>query len=134
MEAIAYAFYYIIPYIAVVVFFGGIIYQISRWRQVGVPPVRMSLFPRPEGRLARLLDALVDMFTLKGLWKVNKPLWIGSFIMHLGLLLLLTGHIRVFNDLDFVWNLLNWSPEQVDQFSKVAGITAGLLKVTQHLF
>ncbi len=70
---------------------------------------------------------LVDMFTLKGLWKVNKPLWVGGFIMHFGLLLLLVGHVRAVTDYYFLWDLLQWGEEQQEQFSRVAGITAGLL-------
>lgn len=127
METIAYIFYYITPYIAVVVFFGGIAYQLYRWGQAKPVPARLSLFPRPQGRLARFLDALVDMFTLKGLFRVNKPLWVGGFIMHLGLLLLLTGHVRAFTDYYFLWDLLQWDEEQVHQFSAIAGTIAGLL-------
>ena len=51
METIKFIFFYITPYIAVVVFFGGIGYQVYRWRQAKSLPARLSLFPRHEGRL-----------------------------------------------------------------------------------
>jgi nitrate reductase gamma subunit len=127
MRTIAFFFYYVTPYIAVVVFLGGIAYRLYRWRQKSPVSARLSLFPRPESRLGRLVDTVVDMFTLKGLWKVNKPLWVGGFIMHLGLLLLLLGHVRAFTDYYFMWELLQWGEEQQDQFSRVAGTIAGLL-------
>jgi nitrate reductase gamma subunit len=127
MEIIAFLFFYVTPYVAVAVFFGGIVYQLHRWRQQSPVSARMSLFPRPQGRLGRLVDTLVDMFTLKGLWKVNKPLWVGGFIMHFGLLLLLAGHVRAVTDYYFLWRLLQWGEEQQEQFSRLAGGIAGLL-------
>jgi nitrate reductase gamma subunit len=127
MEAIEFILTYITPYIAVVVFVGGLIYQFYRWRNKSSVPAHLSLFPRPESRLGRLVDALVDMFTLKGLFKVNKLLWIGAFVMHVGLLLLLLGHIRVVTDFYFLWDWINWGEEELHTFSAVAGITAGLL-------
>lgn len=127
MEYIAFLFYYVTPYIAVIVFLGGIAYRLYCWRQKSPVTAHLSLFPRPQSRLGRLGDTLVDMFTLKGLWQVNKPLWAGGFIMHLGLLLLLLGHVRAFTDYYFLWELLQWGKEQQTQFSHVAGTIASLL-------
>lgn len=127
METIAFLFYYITPYVAVAIFFGGLVYRIFRWRQKGPVPANLSLYPRPRSRLGRLVDTLVDMFTLKGLLRVNKRLWVGGFVMHLGLLLILVGHVRAFTDYYFLWDLLRWGEEQQHQFSAVAGTIAGTL-------
>jgi nitrate reductase gamma subunit len=90
-------------------------------------PAKLSLFPRPESRIGRLGDALVDMFTLKGLFKVNRWLWAGGLLMHAGLLLLILGHIRVVTDFYFLWRWLGWGDAETHTFSAVAGITAGIL-------
>ncbi len=127
MELLAFVFYYITPYIAVVVFFGGLAYRVYRWWKKPPVAAHLSLFPRPQSRLGRLLDTLVDMFTLKGLFRVNKPLWLGGFIMHLGLLFVLVGHIRAFTDFYFLWKLLGWGKEEQYLFSAIAGTTAGTL-------
>jgi nitrate reductase gamma subunit len=127
MEVIEYALAYITPYVAVITLLAGTAYQVYRWQQKSPVPARLSLFPRPEGRLARLADALVDMFTLKGLLRVNRLLWAGGFIMHLGLLLLILGHIRVVTDFYFFWDWIGWGEEELHTFSAVAGTTAGLL-------
>jgi len=124
---IAFLFYYVTPYVAVAIFLGGIAYRIYRWREKEPVPAHLSLFPRPRSRLGRVVDMLVDMFTLKGLWKVNKPLWVGGFVMHLGLLLLLLGHVRAFTDYYFLWDLLQWGEEQQTHFSHVAGLIVGIL-------
>jgi len=134
METIAFLLSYITPYIAVVVFVGGITYQVHRWRQKEGIPARLSLFPRPGSRLSRLTDTLVDMFTMRGLLRVNRPLWIGGFMMHLGLLLLLLGHVRVVTDYYFLWDLLKWGEEQQHQFSSIAGINAGFLFLVPLLY
>jgi nitrate reductase gamma subunit len=127
METIEYILSYITPYIAVVVFFGGLAYQAYRWRQAKPVAAHLSLFPRPEGRLARLGDTLVEMFTLRGLLRVNTMLWVGGFIMHVGLLLLILGHIRVVTDFYFLWDWLNWGESELHDFSVIAGLSAGFL-------
>jgi nitrate reductase gamma subunit len=127
MQTIEFLLSYITPYIAVIVFVGGLAFQAYRWRQAKPVPAKLSLFPRPKSRLGRLADALVDMFTLKGLFRVNTLLWAGAFIMHIGLLLLLLGHIRVVTDYYFLWDLLNWGDSETHTFSSVAGLSAGFL-------
>ncbi len=127
MDSLAFVFFYIAPYLALTVFVGGIGYRVYTWQQKKPTPAHLSLFPRPSGRLGRLGDALVDMLTLKGLWRVNKPLWVGAFIMHLGLLLLLMGHVRTVTDYYFLWDLLNWGEQEQHLVSTIGGITAGTL-------
>ena len=127
MEVVEYILTYITPYIAVVVHIGGIAYQVYRWRQRSPVPANLSRHPRPESRIGRLGDALLDMFTMKGLFKVNKLLWVGGFVMHLGLLLLIVGHIRVVTDFYFLWDWLSWGEAETDTFSAVAGTSAGAL-------
>jgi nitrate reductase gamma subunit len=127
MDVVEYILSYITPYIAVIVLVGGVAYQLYRWQQSKPVPAHLSLFPRPEGRFGRLADTLVDMFTMKGLLRVNRLLWVGGFIMHVGLLLLILGHIRVVTDFYFLWDWLRWGEEELHTFSLVAGLTAGFL-------
>lgn len=127
MDTIAFIFFYITPYIAAAVFIGGSIYRVRSWGQKSPIPAKLSLFPRPESRWGRVGDALTDMFTLKGLFRVNKPLWIGAIVMHLGLLLLVSGHVRTVTDYYFIWDLLNWGEEETHLISSIGGITAGIL-------
>ena len=127
MDVIEYILAYITPYLALIVFVGGLIYQVYRWGQKSPVPAHLSLFPRPDSRQGRLVDTLIDMFTMKGLFRVNRVLWAGGFIMHLGLLFTFAGHIRAFTDFYFLWRLLDWGPERQHTFSAVAGTIAGLL-------
>lgn len=127
METIGFLVSYITPYIAVIVLIAGTAYQLYRWSQREPVPAHLSLYPRPESRWGRLGDALLDMFTMKGLFKVNTLLWAGGFIMHVGLLLLIVGHIRVVTDVYFLWDWLGWGEKELHTFSLIAGVTAGLL-------
>ena len=127
MEVVEYILAYITPYVAVIVLIGGVAWQLYRWRMAKPVPAHLSLYPRPQSRLGRLGDALLDMFTLKGLLRVKPLLWAGGFIMHIGLLLLIVGHIRVVTDFYFLWDWIGWGEEELHTFSAVAGTTAGLL-------
>lgn len=134
MDVVEYILAYITPYVAVIVLIGGVAYQLSRWSRKQPVPAHLSLFPRPETRPGRLLDALVDMFTLKGLFKVNRLLWAGGFVMHVGLLLLIVGHIRVVTDFYFLWDWIGWGEGELHTFSVVAGLTAGFLFMIPLLY
>jgi len=127
MSVVKYILAYITPYLAMATLLGGVGYQVSRWIRKKPVPFHLSLFPRPESRLGRWLDALVDMLTMKGLFRVNKPLWIAGFIMHVGLALLILGHIRTVTDFYFLWRWLNWGDAETHLFSAIAGITAAIL-------
>ena len=127
MTTIEYIVAYITPYVALGVFLGGIAYQVNRWRQRKPAPAKLALYPQPKSFWGRLGDTLLDMFTLKGLFRVNKPLWIGGLVMHVGLLLLFLGHIRVVTDFYFLWDWLSWGEEETHLFSAVAGTLAGIL-------
>jgi len=127
MEAIEFLIAYITPYIAVVVFVGGLAYRLYRWRNKAPITAHLSLFPRPDSRLARVVDTLADMFTMRGLFRTNTLLWVGGFIMHVGLLLLILGHIRVVTDFYFLWDAIGWGEEELHTFSLVAGLLAGAL-------
>ena len=126
MDVIEYILSYITPYLAVIVLVGGVAYQLYRWQQSKPVPAHLSLYPRPESRLGRLADTLVDMFTMKGLLRVNRLLWVGGFIMHLGLLLLILGHIRVVTDFYFLWDWIGWGEEGRGPLSKRCTVTSGL--------
>jgi nitrate reductase gamma subunit len=134
MEVVEYILSYITPYIAVIVLLAGTLYQVYRWRQKSPVPAHLSLYPRPESRLGRLGDALVDMFTLRGLFRVNTMLWLGAFIMHIGLLLLILGHIRVVTDFYLLWDLLRWGESQLHTFSLVAGVSAGVMFILPFFY
>ena len=134
METIGFLISYITPYIAVIVLIGGTIYQLYCWYQRKPVPAHLSLFPRPQSRVGRLGDALLDMFTLKGLFRVNKLLWAGGFIMHIGLLLLILGHIRVVTDFYFLWDWLRWGESELHTLSLTAGLSAGALFLVPLLY
>jgi nitrate reductase gamma subunit len=74
------------------------------------------------------------MFTMKGLFKVNTLLWAGGLIMHIGLLLLIVGHIRVVTDFYFLWDWLRWGEAETHTFSAIAGTSAGVLFMIPLLY
>jgi len=127
METIEFLISYVTPYIAVIVLIAGTIYQVYRWQQRKPVPAHLSLFPRPESPAGRVGDALVDTFTLKGLFRVNRLLWAGGFIMHLVLQLYIAGHIRTVTDFYFLWDLLRWGEAETHTFPVVAGLSAGTI-------
>jgi nitrate reductase gamma subunit len=127
MDVIEYVMSYITPYIAVIVLIAGVAYKGYKWRQRKPVPAHLSLYPRPDSRIGRVGDTLLDMFTMRGLLKVNRLLWVGGFLMHVGLLLLIMGHIRVVTDFYFLWDWLGWGDAETHTFSAIAGLTAGFL-------
>lgn len=74
----------IFPYAAVALCFIGTAWRFARW--LSRPPhVKWTLYPVPEGLGGQLRYMFKEMFTFETLYKFNRRLWAGSFVMHMAM-------------------------------------------------
>ena len=115
----------LLPYLAVMVFVGGMAYRFYVWFSTPQPG-RMTLFPAAEGATARRVIAEALLFP--SLFRGDKVLWSFSWLFHSTLALVLFGHLRVFTGLvDRVLYAMGMSGEVVDMMSSAAGGAAGIV-------
>ena len=70
----------------------GRVYRV--WKRQYRPTI--DIFPgRPRTRKMEWKRTIMGFAFFTGLWKRDKALWLGSWCLHLGLLLLVVAHVRV---------------------------------------
>lgn len=88
-------FYTIFAYLAVVIFIAGFLARV--WKYATTPsPLRIAQTPAPttSGGVVNRMAQEVVLF--KSLFKSNRVIWVGGYLFHLILLLVLIRHFRFF--------------------------------------
>ena len=117
----------VLPFITAAVFFGGLAYRVFHWWRS--PRAAVSLVVPPQKRSAgRTVGEMVtEVVTFRRVFKGSKALWVVSWLFHLSIFVFVMGHFRLFLPLDWLWNLLRLTPEQVDMLSLIGGGTSGTI-------
>ena len=116
----------ILPYVALVVFVGGMAYRFYIWSKLASPP--MTLFPAPEDNKSNTVNTMQEAVFFKSLFKGDRALWVLAWAFHAVLLLIFVGHFRVFTGLvDSTLGMLGMSPDGIKAMSGAAGGGAGLV-------
>ncbi len=117
----------LLPFVTAGVFFGGLAYRIVDWW--GTPEASVSLRVPPKERSVAetLREILTEIVTFRRVFRGSKSLWVVSWLFHLSILVFVLGHLRLFFDFNWLWNLLRLTPEQVDVLAFVGGGTSGTI-------
>ena len=97
MDAVRIVLGVVLPFVALVVFVGGMIYRLSTWRKLASPA--MTLFPAPAPGGATTMNTLKEALLFKSLFHGDRMLWAFAWVFHAVLLLVFLGHFRVFTPL-----------------------------------
>lgn len=124
MNTLAFFVGAVLPYVALVVFVGGMSYRIYKWKKTPQPG-KMTLFPSGDSTSK---GVLAETFFFPSLFKGDKVLWSFSWAFHATLALVFVGHIRVFTGLiDRILMGLGVSPGGIDTMSSTLGGAAGVV-------
>jgi len=114
----------IFPYIAAVLCLLGTAWRFVRW--LSLPPhLKWTLYPVPEGLAGQLRYMAKEMFTFETLYKFNRPLWFGSFSMHMAM----AGAV-----LFFTLYLAGWSTKLVVQLCLSALVIATIYIIGLRIY
>jgi len=122
VESLGYLIGVILPPITIVIFLGGLIYRFLVWWKLPMP--KMTLFPAPEPGSDTFVGVLKATFFFPGVFKSDKFLWVGAWVFHAMLALILVGHVRVVMDFPRLWAALGIN---ADTMSAVTGGAAGII-------
>lgn len=123
-----YFVYVILPYITLIVLVTGLIWRIRIWR--AKPRAKAVLFPAAGSNLAATGRVAGDIILFGKTFSVSKTLWAISIVFHLGLLLVVLGHIRTVTEFGFLWSWFNLDAEGIDRVGYAMGMTAGGLMLS----
>jgi nitrate reductase gamma subunit len=85
----------VLPYVAVTVFVGGLVYRLWTWCSLPVP-VRLTIFPAPESQAGLGLNIAKKVAFLPGLYSADRGLWTATILFHIGLFTSLGLHLKYF--------------------------------------
>jgi nitrate reductase gamma subunit len=113
----------VLPYLALVVFFTGVIYRLALWRRLPQPGT-MTLFPTAgSGALPLAKEALL----FPSLYRGDRVLWTVAWLFHVCLALAFVGHLRVVTVLlDRALAGVGLGPAAVTAMSTIMGGAAGI--------
>jgi len=116
----------VLPYIAGGIFLVGVAYRVMGWLRVPVP-FQLTLFPAPKDGAGQVATVAAELVFFRSLYHGDKSLWLGSWLMHASLALVLGGHVLGIYYLMNQFTLVGLSPEVSQQLSKVFGTSAGIV-------
>jgi len=116
----------ILPYVALLVFLGGMAYRLYTWKKLPSPP--MTLFPAPKDKKATTINTLQEAAFFKSLFNGDRVLWLLAWAFHAVLLLIFVGHFRVVTGMiDSTLASLGMSQDGITTMSNTAGGAAGVV-------
>ena len=112
-----------LPYLAIVLFLGGMALRVFVWAKL--PQPSLTLFPQPGGGTKR--GIVTEVFFFPKLFRSDKLLWTLAWVFHVTLALVALGHLRVIFDFAFLWNAMGMTPSDVVSMSATLGGAAGIV-------
>ncbi|MBW2147359.1 MAG: respiratory nitrate reductase subunit gamma [Deltaproteobacteria bacterium] len=122
----------VLPYLTAIVFIAGMTYRINRWNRAKA--AKMTLFPGSVTSAEKWKRIIKEVLIFEGLFQGNKPLWVGTWVFHAALALIIVGHSRVVADFPLIWNALGMDRGDVDTMSTVMGGSAGVIILGMGLY
>jgi nitrate reductase gamma subunit len=115
--------YVILPYVTIIVFIAGLIWHIRTWW--ARPRAKAVLFPAAKNNLVAAGKVVGDIILFGKTFSISKALWAMAIVFHVGLLLVVLGHIRTVTEIGFLWSWFNLDEEGIKSVANAMGLTAG---------
>jgi len=122
----------IFPYFAIAVFIFGTGWRIRHWIKGEKP--KLTLFPVVSSRFQAVAEIGKEVVIFKSLLKSNRKLWIGTWIFHAGIAVILVGHTRLVADWLASWTAGADPSEGFASFLDVISKGIGVIVVLAALF
>lgn len=116
----------ILPYITVTIFVAGLMYRLGRWAKARIVH-NIVLTPAPPTLGGAGVNYVAETLLFRSLFKGDKSLWAGAWIMHFAMLNIIGGHIVGFAFLGEQFKYIGTSPELSTQMSELLGTTFGIV-------
>lgn len=117
-------FGWVLPYIVLIVFIGGMIHRMLVWAHVPVP-FKLTVFPSPDTTGGAVADLAKEAIGFRSLWRGKKGLWFMSWLFHISLAFIIIGHFFGIALLGEQFTVFGVSAEQSAHLSALVGSYAG---------
>ncbi|MEM1545405.1 MAG: respiratory nitrate reductase subunit gamma [Candidatus Methanomethylicia archaeon] len=115
-----------LAYISIIIFISGIIIRLAKWYTKSRNIASYTLYPK-----SGFPSVILRITLFPRVFETNRLLWISGWIFHVSLILLLFGHLRLFQEPYWLWNILNLETyEDVSRFAFISGGITGVLFIS----
>lgn len=121
-------FGWVLPYIVLIVFLGGMIHRMLVWAHIPVP-FKLTVFPSPDTTGGAVADLAKEAIGFRSLWRGKKGLWFMSWLFHISLAFIIIGHFFGIGLLGQQFTIFGVSTEQSEHLSVLMGTYAGVALV-----
>jgi nitrate reductase gamma subunit len=123
----------VLPYIAMAVFVGGLIYRVGGWFKA---PVRhkLTMFPAPTDVPNQAIHIATELALFRSLMKGDKKLWAAAWLLHVSLLAVIGGHIVGITFLGKQFTLFGVSEAESVAMSVMLGIVSGIILMAALIY
>ena len=119
MDPISFVLVGVLTYVAFVVFVGGLIWQVVKWRRVTKANIKLGMFPKPANSTVRTGRLLKDTFLFPQVLDTDKWIWLFAILFHFAGILMFVGHFRLIHEFSPV---VDWLGESgMDQLAFFSG-------------
>ncbi|MCQ2559733.1 MAG: respiratory nitrate reductase subunit gamma [Clostridia bacterium] len=127
MNPVSWFILQVLPYITVAVFVIGILYRLGRWvRARIVHNITLAPFPKNNGQVVAVFAKEVIFF--RSLFKSDKAVWAGGWIMHVALFSVIGGHIMGIGTLGKQFFYMGMTTEAMSEnLSSLLGTSFGII-------
>jgi nitrate reductase gamma subunit len=115
--------YVVLPYLTIIILVVGLIWRIRLWWSK--PRAKAVLFPAEKNKYVAAGKVAGDIVLFGKTFSISKSLWIMTVLFHVGLLLVVLGHIRTVTEIGFLWSWFSLDAEGIDDVAFALGMTAG---------
>ncbi|ABO51701.1 Nitrate reductase, gamma subunit [Desulforamulus reducens MI-1] len=124
----------ILPYISVLVLTIGLLYRMGRWAS-GRIVHNITLTPAPTTQTGAMLDIALEAVFFRSLYKSDKPVWTGAWIMHVALFSILGGHVMGIGLLGLQFYYIGMTSAHTSEYlSNLLGTSFGVVIVLALLY
>ncbi|WP_031514270.1 respiratory nitrate reductase subunit gamma [Desulfofalx alkaliphila] len=116
----------ILPYITVTIFVLGIMFRLGRWAGARIVH-NIVLTPAPATMSGAAVNYAAEVALFRSVFKADKSLWAGAWIMHFALLNIIGGHIVGFAFLGEQFKYIGTSVDLSKYLSDLLGTSMGII-------
>ena len=122
----------IMIYVAIAIFFLGMVYRVYQWLIAPKARLKTGVFPKPDKGVARWGQVAVDSLIFPEALKTDRTIWTFTILFHFALLGAFVGHLRLVREFTPLVNLLG--PKGMDQFALWSGGGMGVLLIVGLIY
>ena len=124
----------ILPYIAVIVLINGLLFRLYKWISKPKVATSFTIYPTSKNIGKVSTKILGDILYFPRMLREEKALWLGAWLFHLSLLMVVVSHYKVFFNYTWFWESLEANAATFQIISDIFDGATGVIMAVSLIF